>query len=422
MELLSKYNRINIILMSLLFLCSGAATLILVRGLLIHELDEVLADYKDRIEHYMDVKGTLPESDTIDETIINYQVTTHTAKDKFSFTELREPDEDKTHTFRQLTFTKRNGNVVYKFTIAKPLEGTRMLTRIIVATTVVLLLFVILCSVLLNRIILRKIWAPFYETIHKLKGIKISKGDRLTLSETNIDEFRFLNNTLEQTINFAEQEYRILKEFTENASHEMQTPLAIVRSKLDLVIQQEGLSDTQADAIKSAYSGITRLDKLNRSLLLLAKIENRQFQDTSMLNLKNKVDEKLEQLKEIMQESSVKVTSELKGAVISCNEMLLEILLNNLVSNAVRHNTKDGEINISLKPGVFRISNTGSPVSLNKERIFRRFYKDEQHSTQHGLGLAIIKQIAEQSDIRVSYDWQNSQHVFTLEWEAPLLT
>lgn len=408
--------------MSLLFLCSGAAILILVRGLLIHELDEVLVDYKDRIGQYIDSKGTLPESNVIDETIINYHVTTQTVKDKFSFTELHEPDEDKMHTFRQLTFTKRIGNLVYKFTIAKPLEGTTMLTRIIVATTVVLLLFVILFSVLVNRIILRKIWAPFYETIHKLKETKISKGDRLTLSETNIDEFQFLNNTLEQTINFAEQEYRILKEFTENASHEMQTPLAIVRSKLDLVIQQEGLSDTQADAIKSAYSGITRLDKLNRSLLLLAKIENRQFQDTSMLNLKNKVDEKLEQLKEIMQESSVKVTSKLKNAVISCNEMLLEILLNNLVSNAVRHNTKDGEINISLKSGVFRIANTGSTVSLNKERIFSRFYKDEQHSTQHGLGLAIIKQIAEQSGIQVSYDWEDSQHVFTLKWEAPLLT
>jgi signal transduction histidine kinase len=404
--------------MSVLFLCSGVATFILVRGLLIHELDEALVDYKDRIERYIDTRGTLPQSNSIDETFIDYQITKAAFDDRFSFTEMREADEDKIHTFRQLIFTKKNGNRVYKIIIAKPVEGTQMLTRIIVATTIILLLFVILCSVLLNRIILGKIWSPFYDTINKLKGIKISKGDRLRLSDTNIDEFHFLNSTLEQTINLAEQEYRILKEFTENASHEMQTPLAIVRSKLDLVIQQEGLSEVQAQAIKSAYSGITRLDKLNRSLLLLAKIENRQFQDVTMLNLKTKVQEKLEQLQEIMQESFVEVTSELKDAMISCNEMLLEILLNNLISNAVRHNVKQGKINILLRPGMLKISNTGRMAGLDKERIFRRFYKDEQHSMQHGLGLAIIKQIAEQSGIRVSYDWADNQHVFTLEWEA----
>jgi len=283
MKLFSRYNRINIVLMSGLFLCSGVATFILVRSLLIHELDEVLVDYKDRIEHYIDTRGTLPQSNPIDETVIAFKTATSPSKEHFSFAELREPDEDKMHTFRRLVFTKRAGASLYQVTIAKPLEGTKMLTRIIVGTTIVLLLVVIFFSILLNRIMLGKIWAPFYDTIHKLKNTRISKGDTLVLSPTRIDEFRFLNNTLEQTINAAEQEYRILKEFTENASHEMQTPLAIVRSKLDLVIQQEGLSDTQAQAIKSAYSGISRLDKLNRSLLLLAKIENRQFRDTAVL-------------------------------------------------------------------------------------------------------------------------------------------
>jgi signal transduction histidine kinase len=417
MKLFSKYNRINIILMSVLFLCSGAATFILVRGLLIHELDEALVDYKDRIEHYIEAHGDFPKGNDIDETFIDYRETAGIEKDHFSFSELREADEHHMHTFRQLTFTKKNGDKVYKIIVAKPLEGTKMLTRIIVATTIVLLLFVILCSVLLNRILLRKIWSPFYDTIHKLKGVKISKGDKLVLTDTQIDEFRFLNETLEQTLNAAEQEYRILKEFTENASHEMQTPLAIVRSKLDLVIQQEGLSDTQAQAIKSAYSGITRLDKLNRSLLLLAKIENRQFQDVSTLNLKTKVQEKLEQLQEIMQESDIKVTSDLIDSPITCNEMLVEILLNNLVSNAVRHNTKGGTIHILLQPGLLIISNSGSTVSLDQDRIFRRFYKDEQHTTQHGLGLAIIKQIAEQSGISVSYNWSDNRHFFTLKWE-----
>ncbi len=407
--------------MSILFLCSGVATYLLVKGLLIHELDEALIDYKYRIEQYVDNNGTFPGVNSIDETFINYQLTGIASEDQFSFTEMREADEDKLHTFRQLLFTKKNKDQIYKIAVAKPVEGTRMLISILVATTTVLLLFVLLSSVLLNRIILRKIWSPFYDTINRLKEIKISKGDRLNLSNTNIDEFFFLNNTLEQTINSAEQEYRILKEFTENASHEMQTPLAIVRSKLDLVIQQEGLSEAQAKAIKSAYAGITRLDKLNRSLLLLTKIENKQFQEISMLNVKTKVQEKLEQLQEIMEESSVAVTSELKNAVIACNEMLLEILLNNLVSNAVRHNSKEGKINILLRPGFFQIANTGSTHSLDQERIFRRFYKDEQHATKHGLGLAIVKQIAEQSGITVSYNWVDKLHVFTLEWEAPLL-
>jgi len=135
--------------------------------------------------------------------------------------------------------------------------------------------------------------------------------------------------------------------------------------------------------------------------------------------MKTKVQEKLEQLREIIEDSSIRLTSELQDAQVSCNESLLEILLNNLLSNAVRHNIKQGSIHILLRPGVFTISNTGSTVPLNKEKIFLRFYKDEQHTTRHGLGLAIVKEIAVQSGMRIAYDRAGDLHLFRLEWDTP---
>jgi signal transduction histidine kinase len=157
-----------------------------------------------------------------------------------------------------------------------------------------------------------------------------------------------MNQTLEKTTSQARREYSLLKEFTENASHEMQTPLAIIRSKLDLLIQDENLSEDQSKTMQSAYSAIEKLSRLNQSLLLLAKIENNQFAETTNIDLKQKIEEKLDAFHELWQNQNISVSSSLKDATVDLNSELTEILLNNLLSNATRHNFSNGSIRIIL--------------------------------------------------------------------------
>jgi signal transduction histidine kinase len=252
--------------------------------------------------------------------------------------------------------------------------------------------------------------------MQRLKQFKIGTGNPIIFPATDIDEFHFLNDNLASTIQQAEHEYNVLKEFTENASHEMQTPVAIVRSKLDLLIQQEYLSEDQAEIIRSAYSGIKRLHKLNQSLLLLTKIENRQFEERAYINLKEKVTEKMEQLHEVWNETNITVEAHLEDAIISANEVLIDILLNNLFSNAGRHNIANGYISVILQQGTLTITNLGSDAPLDTHKMFQRFYKGSQHSRNNGLGLSIIKQICDHSGIQVTYRQVKHEHHFTLCW------
>ena len=192
----------------------------------------------------------------------------------------------------------------------------------------------------------------------------------------------------------------MLKEFTENASHEMQTPLAIIRSKLDLLIQDENLSEDQSKTMQSAYTAIEKLSRLNQSLLLLAKIENNQFAETTKINLKQKLEEKLDAFHELWQNQNISVSSSLKDASVDLNSELTEILLNNLLSNATRHNFSNGSIRIVLNEKQLEISNSSHEQELNSQQMFSRFFSQDKKNRYNGLGLSIIKQISDVSGFR----------------------
>jgi signal transduction histidine kinase len=269
---------------------------------------------------------------------------------------------------------------------------------------------------LVNRILLRRLWQPFYDTIAAMRSYKLGRVKDVRLPQTTVDEFVFLNDNLNDTINKAEQEYQALKEFTENASHELQTPLAIIRSKLDVYIQREDLSEAQSEEVNEVYTAVKRLSRLSGSLLLLTKISNQQFEQTSVISLTEKIGEKLHQFHELWNTSHLKVHSQLNEAYLTANVDLTDVLLNNLLSNATRHNNEGGAIDIELHAHRLIVMNTGARKALDQKRIFQRFYKEESHSHHNGLGLSIIKQICEQSHINIAYYYTEDKHHFQLDW------
>jgi signal transduction histidine kinase len=209
------------------------------------------------------------------------------------------------------------------------------------------------------------------------------------------------------------RDYETLKNFADNASHEMQTPLAVINSKLDLLIQEPNLDNKQVTQLQAMYDAVARLTKLNQSLLLLAKIENNQFTQAETVKLDVLIKEKLLQLEDLINAKHLRMHTDLEPVQAKLNDYLADILLNNLLSNAIRHNTDNGRIDIRLRSRELMISNTGSFLTFPAAGIFDRFTKGA-YSEGTGLGLAIVKQICDRYNFKIAYSSRNETHSFSI--------
>lgn len=417
MKLFTKYTRINLLVMVLIFLLSAESTYLLTNYVLNREMDADLSGIRERIKDYYRQYHQLPAGHVLDEEQVTYEPTTQEMQgSEFKGVTRYSEREKKMHNFRQIVFTLPATDHLYKVTVAKPLEGIHHLFRAILFVTLATILIAILAFLLTNRILLRRLWQPFYDALHAMQHFKLGNTRNLHFPSTNTEEFAFMNESLGMAARKAEEDYLLLKEFTENASHELQTPLSIIRSKLEMLIQEEDLSHRQSEIVRSAFAAIKKLSRLNQSLLLLTKISNQQFSDLEEIPLNEKIENKLGQFRELWQTSGVGVTSTLSPAIIRASPELIDILLNNLLSNASNHNIPQGSIDIALQPNQLSISNTGLSVPLDPKRMFTRFYKGEQHTGHNGLGLSIIKQICEVTTLHPSYQFSGNRHTFIFTW------
>ncbi len=271
--------------------------------------------------------------------------------------------------------------------------------------------------VLTMRFISRKLWAPFDETLDQIEAFSLESGSIPTLPMSDIKEFNRLNDSLRTLMHNSLDSYKAQKEFTENASHELQTPLAIFQSKLDLLLQQQGLTESQAEIIQDLCLMTTRLSRLNRNLLLLAKIENAQFAKSEAICLNTFVDDMLPFLKSIAGGLHI-ITDFQQEVVVKANRSLLESMLNNLVVNAVRHNRRDGSIVLSVKADSLTVSNTSDEPALEATHIFNRFYRPAQNKQGNGLGLAIVKAVCDYHGWSVTYTYTEGKHCFSVNFQG----
>jgi signal transduction histidine kinase len=210
-------------------------------------------------------------------------------------------------------------------------------------------------------------------------------------------------------------DYKNQKKFTENASHEFQTPLAIIKGKIDLLLQENTLKEEAMTLLISIEEATSRLSRINKSLLLLSKIENQQYEKTDTVAVLP-VLEKVKALNEdfILDKNIELVDEAIAELDFKINSELCFILISNLIQNAIRHNVKNGQITISIKDQALLISNTGSLEALNEVSIFERFEKKSSNVNSIGLGLAIVKEIANANSIEVVYRYENNRHTFSL--------
>lgn len=273
----------------------------------------------------------------------------------------------------------------------------------------ILLLFLV---VIVNRIISRRILTPFNQTLNVIKSFNLKQKDQVKLPSTNTVEFKELNHFLENMTAKSLEDYRVLKEFSENASHELQTPLAIIRGKLELLMETD-ISEEQAAFISSIHNQVKKLSSINQSLTLLTKLENLEYESNS-LNLTELLRKTLASFEELIDMKSLRVEKEIEDNVnIALHPFLADILLNNLISNAIRHNEPSGFIKVILTSSELTVINPGTPPELPTSAMFQRFKKSNQSSSSIGLGLAIVKQICDLNNFNIHYKYQTMSELFS---------
>ena len=278
----------------------------------------------------------------------------------------------------------------------------------------IILLVLAVSIVLTLRFISRRIWKPFEDTLCRLENFRLEDGLLPSLPKTDVEEFIRLNRTLQALMQNALTSYRAQKEFTENASHELQTPLAVFQSQLDLLLQQPALTEQQAKIIQRLYEVVNRLARLNRNLLLLARIDNRQYEQTEEINLTGFLSEQTMFLQSIAGDISLHEEFSNDALTVRANRTLLESLVNNLIVNAVRHNRPQGEIVLAISGNELTVSNTSNEPALDEKLIFNRFYRPSEKVKGNGLGLAIVKAICEYHGWSVRYNYIGNRHIFTV--------
>lgn len=299
--------------------------------------------------------------------------------------------------------------VVYTPTIEK-LDLLRAILGWIIFLYVLLLLIILS----INIWVFRKNMKPLYVLLKWLDTSQLGKENEPLENTTKITEFRKLNAA---TMAFAERGEKLFeqqKTFIGNASHEMQTPLAICRNRLEMLMEDETLTEHQLNELIKTHQTLENLTRMNRSLLLLCKIENGQFVDTRSVCLNDILAHYLDDYKEVYAYRNITVTVTTDSSFcVEMNDSLVSVLVTNLLKNSFVHNIDGGFIYIKITANTFEISNTGEKP-LDRERIFERFYQGQKKEGSTGLGLALVDSICKANHLKIDYTYVENRHIFTI--------
>lgn len=427
MKLLHKTLKIYLVFSLIIFTVSIPVIYYLVQDLWITDVDESLIYQKEKIVNGLsnnNLETTAIENFTL--VAGNFDVGIEVVPllvsnfERDSIYDNNFYDETRQHIepFRELTSIVNVNNIWYKIIVRKDLVESRDLIRGIVLVQLSFFILLLLGITLLNSYFSKKIWKPFYFILSNLRVYKIDSEVPIEVESSDVNEFNQLNQSVQQLTATNIQIYKAQKEFTENAAHETQTPLAVIKNQIDLLVQDNQITQKQSEIISKIDKNINLLTKLNRNLLLLSKIENKQFSKIDSVDVSDIINEVYEAFSEHIKLKRIHFTSNIpEHKPINANPQLVHSLLFNLMTNAIKYNVKNGLIEVTLKNNTFCISNTGSNSPLPKDRIFERFYKQSNLTESVGLGLAIVKKICDTLNFEISYQFTApDKHSFTISF------
>jgi two-component system sensor histidine kinase ArlS len=416
-KLLHKTLRSYLIFSILVLLVSAPVFYYTTQQLYIEETDESLILHKNEF-----LKYTLPGlrvNDIATWNRFNRNVTIdsvkHVTSDTFFYTTYYNEPDDEHEPYRELNSPISIQNRPYTYAAKINLIEAEDLTENI-ATLFLVIIVVLLCGLfIITKRLSLKLWKPFYNTLHEIEAFEIDKHKQPDFYAAGIEEFHRLNQSLERLIERNVAIFRDQREFVENAAHELQTPLAVFQAKVETLIQRDDITKAQSEILSSLNDTISRLNRLNKNLLLLSKIEHQDFGSKQSIALNLAIEKNLEFFREQATAKNITIKTEFNDPVkLFSNPVLVDILISNLFLNAIRHNHLNGNIVVLVTGSTMTFANTGKPSALRQEKLFKRFAKADPSESGNGLGLAIIKKITDMNAWTISYSFSNNLHCFSV--------
>ena len=421
MRLLQLSLRSLLIYSLIVVLISIPLSLYFIHAILKEEVDESLQLHTEQFlnhikgfEYLDDLDTDLIVFDKLSYNMSIRQVQEGYPDKAYQTIEVYDSIEQEIHPFRQLSTPVDIKNKHYLLTVQISLFDTEDLLFAIGSVQVISIILLVTGLGFINRSLSKRLWKPFYKTLDQLKAFQVDRNEPFEIVETKITEFDDLNHTVKQLTDRNRSVYMQQKEFIENASHELQTPIAIFQSKLDNLMQSSSLQASDASTLSELEQTAQRMARLNKNLLLLSKIDNDQFRNTETIDVAKVLHGIVENVKHVADAENISISLRSEPITIEANKTLIEILLTNLLHNAVRHNQPGGSLMIELRNSKLVISNSGAPLKMDPEKIFERFSKEGATENNTGLGLAIVKKICTVSGYQIDYHYSSELHVFTL--------
>ncbi len=412
MKLQAQYNRISIVSTVLVLLISGAGYYFLLQYVLKEQLDETLRVEEVEILDFIHTKHILPPATTYKDQRIEFKKTDTVLPQTFRTLTLYNADQKEKELSRQLNFTVEVNGQYYIASVTKSQEATDEIIGVILLITLGLIILLAMLLFFANRFLVTRLWKPFQATLSSIKSFDLNAPSAIKTEKTSLHEFNELNENISMMTEKVVKDYLSLKHFIDHASHEMQTPLAVVNSKLDVLIQDPGLNEKNLQDLQVIYDAVDKMSKLSQSLLLLAKIENNQFSEKQEVDIHSITKNIILELDEWISERSLTISNEINDLKVNMNPQLAKTLISNFIINAIKHSNKQEKILLRSDKNILTISNSGIQA-LDGDRIFDRFWKSE-YSDGTGLGLAIAKQICDHYGFLIEYEFKEKFHVFSV--------
>ena len=316
--------------------------------------------------------------------------------------------------YRKLQFTYLQDKQQYKVSILQSQSQSDLLIVKIVIMNVGFAVLFFLIVFFVNRKSIKNALKVFYSTIRKLEDFEVSKAEELSLDTAEVDEVKKLNAVFEKMSEQIRQDFEAQKEYTENVAHELQTPLAIISSKADELMQADNLSKQQMEQLALLMETTNRLSKINQALIFLTKIDNRFYREGATFSLNDLIKEKLTLFEEVIKEKNIQLEVDLSDIThIYMDKYLAETMVINLLKNAIVHNEQGGLLHIKLANQSLIIYNSGKPLTFPESDIFKRFIRSDHNKKSLGIGLSIVKRICELYNFTVNYQFKE-KHIFTI--------
>jgi len=416
-KLLHKTSTVYLLFSVMLLIVSAPLFYYITERLYIDETDETLILHKNEFLKYSLPTLTTAEIQNWNKYNRNIKIEpfNNSGNDTIFYNSYYDTLDAETEPYRELNASILIDGNPYTYSARINLVETEDLMKSIAILFLVIISLLLIGLFVITKRLSINLWKPFYEMLNQIEKFEIEKSNQPIFIETDIEEFNRLNKSIEKLINKNTSIYHSQREFVENAAHELQTPLAVFQAKIDTLIQNSNFTQEQYKMLSSLNDGVSRLNRLNKNLLLLSKMENDIYNKKQTINLNEAIEKHFDFFTEQAKAKNLIIKTEIKEAIaVKSNPVLAEILISNLFLNAIRHNVSDGQVLVTLSNHSLTFSNTGQSQTLVTDKLFNRFSKSNPSEQGNGLGLAIIKKIAELNNWKISYSFSNNYHSFSV--------